>query len=56
MAWSAPDHVFRLCRRPNEVKENEQKDTLDGWLVKYFEGFRRTDQRKCMAWESEGLP
>lgn len=55
MAWSAPDHVFRLCRRPTEVKEDEQKDTLDGWLAKYFEGFRWTDQRKCMTWESEGL-
>ena len=43
MAWSAPDHVFRLCRRPAEVKEDEQKDTLDGWLVKYFEGFKRID-------------
>ena len=43
MAWSAPDHVFRLCRRPTEAKEDEQKDTLDGWLVKYFEGFERID-------------
>lgn len=31
MAWSEPDHVFRLCRRPTEVKEDEHKDTLDGW-------------------------
>ena len=37
MAWSAPDHVFRLCRRPTEVKEEEHKeDALDGWLVKSF--------------------
>lgn len=36
MAWSAPDHVFRLCRRPTEVKEGEHKDALDGWLVKRF--------------------
>ena len=43
MAWSAPDHVFRLSRRPAEVKEDEQKDTLDGWLVNYFEGFMRID-------------
>jgi len=33
MAWSAPDHVFRLCRRPTEVKEEEHKDTLDGWTT-----------------------
>lgn len=34
MAWSAPDHVFRLCRRASEdIKDEDSKDTLDGWLV-----------------------
>ena len=34
MAWSAPDHVFRLYRRASEdVKDEDSKDTLDGWLV-----------------------
>ena len=46
MAWSEPDHVFRLCRRPTEVKEDEQKETLDGWLVKPFiNGFEASNER-----------
>ena len=49
MAWSEPDHVFRLCRRSTELKEDEQKDTLDGWLVKYFKDFKRINLRKCIT-------
>jgi len=33
MAWSAPDHVFRLCRRAAEVKSDDNKDGLDGWTT-----------------------
>ena len=36
MAWSAPDHVFRLCRRPTDSStdvNDDNKDTVDGWLV-----------------------
>lgn len=36
MAWSAPDHVFRLCRRPNEeleTNEDSKEIMLDGWFV-----------------------
>ena len=33
MAWSAPDHVFRLCRRATEEIKEDSKDALDGWLV-----------------------
>lgn len=34
MAWSAPDHVFRLCRRPTDSSTDvneDNKDTVDGW-------------------------
>ncbi|XP_029207485.2 centrosomal protein of 290 kDa-like isoform X4 [Acropora millepora] len=36
MAWSAPDHVFRLCRRPNEelgTNEDSKEIMLDGWTT-----------------------
>lgn len=36
MAWSAPDHVFRLCRRPTDSStdvNDDNKDTVDGWMT-----------------------
>ncbi|XP_027058250.1 uncharacterized protein LOC113685010 isoform X4 [Pocillopora damicornis] len=36
MAWSAPDHVFRLCRRPTDSStdvNDVNKDTIDGWMT-----------------------
>ena len=54
MAWSEPDHVFRLCRRSTELKEDEQKDTLDGWLVKYFKDFKLINSRKMYHIEIRG--
>lgn len=33
MAWSAPDHVFRLCRRATEEIKEDSKDALDGWTT-----------------------
>lgn len=36
MAWSAPDHVFRLCRRPTDSStdvNDDHKDAVDGWMT-----------------------